>query len=144
MKSELLDRAKTHPRAIEWGSPFIGAVIDYLHRGGRAEYQRQQKQAEVLRQAIAVIIEYREILDHNVIGMLGVNPGASWAALERLSLDLVDRAPVGLIARRDRPFYVFLGQHWRAARRDHPGIQQLRECTPQCLARKIWPRIQTS
>ncbi|MBU2788925.1 hypothetical protein HFQ13_12060 [Acidithiobacillus sp. VAN18-1] len=150
---KIMDRVKSDPRrfaALEGCTDpnaahvaFIGACIQWMHRGGQAELKRRAEQARALRAALAVVQEYRDILEHNLIHSfsaaigehlkpgteLGTGPilGGVEQALSLLASDLLERNPETMLERRDRQFYLLLGREFKKYEIARPSAHVLRE-----------------
>ncbi|MBU2855436.1 hypothetical protein HF289_00670 [Acidithiobacillus ferrooxidans] len=137
--------------AVSW------AVMDWLYRGGKDEQVRMTAQAQTLRDAIAVLAEYREIVEHNMEGRVvhdpktgkhltlapwlipdspvGAGPvlnmvmGVAW----QLADDLENRNPAGIKDRINRNFLSDLGRRFKEAGLEQPQVAALRELQ-ECLA----------
>ena len=126
------------------------AVIDWLLRGQRTEMKRHAEQAAKLRDALDVISEYRDTIEHNLSGRVihdretgksltlapwlfsdsPVNAGPVLDAVESVILQLADdletRNPVGMRDRKDRSFYYCVGRCFSAAGLAKPSAAALR------------------
>ncbi|MBU2754154.1 hypothetical protein HFU84_09830 [Acidithiobacillus sp. CV18-2] len=149
---EIMDRVKSDPRrfaALEGCSDpnrahtaYLGACIQWLNRGGKGELTRRAQQAQGLRDALAVVQEYRDVLEYNLIHSfsaalgehlrqgteLGTGPVLDGVeqALSLLADDLTIRNPYGMDERRDRQFYFLLGKEFGKAGIARPSVYVLR------------------
>ena len=129
---------------------YMGAVIDWLHRGGIDELRRHEKQAKTLRDALRIVAEYRDVLEHNIEGRVIHDPAtgksltlAPWLdstspvgagpvldtvvnVINQLADDLVERNPQGMKDRKDRDFFYDLGRRFGKANLPQPPIAAMR------------------
>ncbi|MBU2755434.1 hypothetical protein HFU84_01680 [Acidithiobacillus sp. CV18-2] len=149
----IMDRVKSDPRrfaALEGCSDpnrahtaYLGACIQWMHRGGKKELERRAEQAQALRDALAVMAEYRDILEQNLVHPLSnsigphlkpdsqleaspVLSGVEWA-MGLLASDLLERNPETMLERKDRQFYLLLGREFKKYEIARPPVHVLRE-----------------
>ena len=126
------------------------ALIDWHHRGQSKKIKRRKNQAQTLREALAVMDEYRSIIEHNLSGRVIHDPTtgnsltlAPWcvpdspvnagpvldavaSVIRLLADDLVERNPQGMADRKDRNFYYCLGRAFTEAGLEQPSVAALR------------------
>ena len=129
---------------------YLGAVIDWLYRGGSDEKERLEAQARTLRKGLAILAEYRDVLEHNIEGRVihdrttgksltlapwldpdspvGAGPVLDTVAsvINQLADDLVKRTPQGMEDRKDRDFFHNLGRQFGQANLQQPSIAAMR------------------
>ncbi len=130
--------------AVSW------AARDWLCRGGKSEQERMTKQAQTLRDALKVLDEYREIIEHNMAGRVvhdpqtgkrltlapwlipdspvGAGPVLNMVASVTLQLadDLENRNPEGMKDRQDSDFYRILGRRFSKVGLARPPVETMR------------------
>lgn len=131
-------------------SAYIGACIDWMHRGGKDELERLKDQSETIRAALQAMAEHWDVLTHNLAGSVihdkdtgkhltlcpwlvadspvnaGPVLGAVMSIMNLLADDLETRNPDGMKDRKDTDFYRVLGRRFSMARLEQPHIDVLR------------------
>lgn len=126
------------------------ALIDWLSRGQQYKKGHHERQAKILRDALAVIREHRDIIERNLAGRVihdpetgerltlcpwlvpdsPVNAGpvlnAVSSVMDQLAGDLETRNPEGMASRKDRSFGFCLGQAFAKAGLDRPPVAALK------------------